>query len=419
MINRRTFGALLAGAVAAPRSAWSQSVTAKTVFYAGVGPELSLFDIDVADAALHKRGTVTLPANVQYAWPHPSKRYLYVVSSDGGPGRRRRHARRQRVPHRSGLGRADAARRAAGAAVAPDPCQRRRPGEYLLTAYNNPSNVTVHRINGDGTLGEAVSQPAKPDAGIYAHQMLTTPGNQTAHPGGTRQRRRRRQAGGSGRAQGLRLQDRRADESRLDRAGGTGLGFGPRHLDFHPTQPWVYVSIERQNKLYVYALQSDGTLGRDPMFVATRSPIPATSSRAAGAAPIHVHPNGRFVYLTNRNQGEVESTARRSSTAARTTWRCSPSTGRPASRPDPDHRRPRHPPADLRHRSERASAGRGEHPAARGARRQPDQDADGRAHGLSRRRRRQARVRAQVRRRHRQGPAVLERHGHAGVVTLA
>src|SRR5262249_12983189 len=25
-----------------------------------------------------------------------------------------------------------------------------------------------------------------------------------------------------------------------------------------------------------------------------------------GAGPIHVHPNGRFVYLTNRNQGEVD-----------------------------------------------------------------------------------------------------------------
>jgi DNA-binding beta-propeller fold protein YncE len=25
-----------------------------------------------------------------------------------------------------------------------------------------------------------------------------------------------------------------------------------------------------------------------------------------GAGPIHVHPNGRFVYVTNRNQGEVE-----------------------------------------------------------------------------------------------------------------
>src|SRR5947207_2350349 len=85
MINRRTFSALLAGTVAAPNRAWSQQVTAKTAFYASTGPELTLFDIDVGDGALQKRSTVTLPANVQYAWPHPSKRYLYVVSSSGGP----------------------------------------------------------------------------------------------------------------------------------------------------------------------------------------------------------------------------------------------------------------------------------------------------------------------------------------------
>jgi len=86
VINRRAFTALLAGTVAAPNRAWSQHVTAKTVFYASTGPELALFDVDVGDAALQKRSTVTLPANVQYAWPHPSKRYLYVVSSSGGPG---------------------------------------------------------------------------------------------------------------------------------------------------------------------------------------------------------------------------------------------------------------------------------------------------------------------------------------------
>ena len=33
------------------------------------------------------RSSVTIPgANVQYVWPHPSKQYLYAVSSDGGPG---------------------------------------------------------------------------------------------------------------------------------------------------------------------------------------------------------------------------------------------------------------------------------------------------------------------------------------------
>ena len=47
----------------------------KTVYYASIGPELALYDIDVDGAALTKRSGVTLPANIQYAWPHPSRRY--------------------------------------------------------------------------------------------------------------------------------------------------------------------------------------------------------------------------------------------------------------------------------------------------------------------------------------------------------
>ena len=49
----------------------------------------------------------------------------------------------------------------------------------MLTAYNNPSNITVHRINADGTVGAAVAQPEKLDTGIYAHQVLAVPGNRT------------------------------------------------------------------------------------------------------------------------------------------------------------------------------------------------------------------------------------------------
>ena len=126
MINRRTFAALLAGTVAAPKRAWSEPVTAKTVFYTSVGPELTLFDIDIADAALQKRGTVTLPANIQYAWPHPSKRYLYVVSSNGGPGVAgdKHLASAFRIDPASGA--LHPARRAAGAAVATDPYQCRQ-----------------------------------------------------------------------------------------------------------------------------------------------------------------------------------------------------------------------------------------------------------------------------------------------------
>ena len=42
--------------------------------------ELTLYGMDADTATLTKQGTVTLPANVQYAWPHPSKKYFYVAS---------------------------------------------------------------------------------------------------------------------------------------------------------------------------------------------------------------------------------------------------------------------------------------------------------------------------------------------------
>ena len=53
-------------------------------------------------------------------------------------------------------------------------------GRYALTAYNNPSSVTVHRINADGTLGDEVKQAAALDCGIFAHQVCATPTNDAA-----------------------------------------------------------------------------------------------------------------------------------------------------------------------------------------------------------------------------------------------
>src|SRR5262249_25393699 len=141
-----------------------------------------------------------------------------------------------------------------------------RTGDYLLTAYNDPSNVTVHRINRDGTLGELVSQPSKPDCGIYGHQVRTTPGNKTA----IFVARGNNAAGGRPEDPGALKLNAFKDgvlTSMAAIAPGTGLGFGPRHLDFHPTQPWVYVSIERQNKLFAYKLDGDGVLAREPMFI--------------------------------------------------------------------------------------------------------------------------------------------------------
>src|SRR5262249_14910974 len=89
MIDRRKFTTLLAGSVAAPilpSGTSSAQAAAGTVFYSSVGGELTLYSMDVDNAALTKQGTVTVPANIQYAWRHPTKAFFYVVSSGGGPG---------------------------------------------------------------------------------------------------------------------------------------------------------------------------------------------------------------------------------------------------------------------------------------------------------------------------------------------
>src|SRR5438874_12942356 len=86
MVSRRTFLSLVAASMSAPRVAFAQQEARKVALYANVGADLTHYDVDVAGAALLKRETVTLPASVQYAWPHVSRRYLYVATSSSAPG---------------------------------------------------------------------------------------------------------------------------------------------------------------------------------------------------------------------------------------------------------------------------------------------------------------------------------------------
>ncbi len=257
-----------------------------------------MFDLDVDGAALHKHGSVTLPTNVQYAWPHPSRRYLYVVSSDGGPGvpGDRHYANALSIEPSTGA----LSPHGAPASLPSRPIHTSvdAKGKYLLAAYNDPSNVTVHKLNADGSIGAPVAQPEKLDTGIYAHQVLTEPGNRTALLVTRGNDARPGKAEDPGAIKAFAF-DAGVLRNLASIAPGNGLGFGPRHLDFHPTKPWVFVSIERQNKLYVYKLDSGTGLAREPMFVKETLSNPNTMSRQ-GAGTIHVHPNGRFVYLTNR-----------------------------------------------------------------------------------------------------------------------
>jgi 6-phosphogluconolactonase len=179
-----------------------------------------------------------------------------------------------------------------------------RTGAYALVAYNNPSGATVHRINADGTIGEEVKQVAALDGGIFAHQIRTTPVNDTAIlvTRGNDSTSSKPEDPGA-----LKVFDFKDGQlsNRASIAPNGGYGFGPRHLDFHPHLPLVYVSLERQNRLDVYRL-AGGTLDPKAVFAKDTLAEPGNIRSHQTASTVHVHPNGRHVYVANRAYDTVD-----------------------------------------------------------------------------------------------------------------
>jgi 6-phosphogluconolactonase len=313
MIDRRRFSALAAAALATPRMAWSQgtidgttngavsATMTKSFFYASLGPALTLYRIDVDGATLARQGTFMLPAKVQYAWPHPTAPFLYVATSNGGSSSLgikgdKHYLSALRIDSASG----ELKEHGAPAVLGSRPIHVTvdHAGTFALVAYNDPSNVTVHRINADGTVGEEVKQAATLDCGIFAHQIRVAPANDAAIlvcRGNDAAKGKPEDPGA------LKLFSFRDGQlaNRMSVAPNGGYGFGPRHLDFHPTLPFVYVSRERENKLDVYRFSSDA-LSAAPVFVKDTLADPAHIRSRQAACTLHFHPNGRFLYLANR-----------------------------------------------------------------------------------------------------------------------
>jgi 6-phosphogluconolactonase len=279
----------------------AQGSVSREMFYAAAGAELAQYTVNATDGSLNKVGSVTVPFAVQYVWPHPSRKFFYVAWSNGMQGDR----------HGVSAFRVDQA--TGGLAPLGTPIElRHRPvhltvdanATHALVAYNNPSGLTVHELHADGTLGAEVTQPHPLDAGIYAHQVRVDPANKMAIL----------MTRGNGPAPG-RAEDPGAIKvfaydngiltNRQSIAPNKGYGFQARHLDFHPTGPWVYLTLEVQSQLAVFRKNAaaDG-LEPTPLFIKdTLADMANIHHPAQQAGAIHVHPNGQFVYLTNRASG--------------------------------------------------------------------------------------------------------------------
>jgi 6-phosphogluconolactonase len=179
-------------------------------------------------------------------------------------------------------------------ALEADPCYLSldRSRRFLLAAYYAAGKVSSHAIEADGSLREI-------PVGIYptaehAHCIQTDAANQFAWVPHTLP---------ANLTYVFRFD---ADSGRLEASDPPVIqgeaGAGPRHYTFHPRLDLLYMCGENGSVVTVYRFErASGAL--TPLQ--TVSTLPPEFRGGNTAAKIHLHPSGRFLYVSNRGHDSI------------------------------------------------------------------------------------------------------------------
>lgn len=163
-------------------------------------------------------------------------------------------------------------------------------GRYLFAASYSGSRISVNRIHAEG---EVDPEPlAVMPTGTHAHAVLTDPSNRFLFVPC--------------------LGDDLILHVRFDAANGkitpneptavgTQPGAGPRHLVFHPGRRFAFGINELDGTVNSYRFEPGGTLA----LLATVSALPEGFSGKPWAADIHLTPDGRFLYTSERTSSTL------------------------------------------------------------------------------------------------------------------
>jgi 6-phosphogluconolactonase len=176
-----------------------------------------------------------------------------------------------------------------------------RAGKVALVANYGGGSVAALPIAADGSLQpagtvvqhEGSSVDPKRQEGPHAHSFVFSPDNTRAY------------APDLGLDQVLIYQVHTADGTLTPNnpaSAAVAAGAGPRHFDFHPNAKFAYVINEMASSITAFAFDP-ATGGLTPLQ--TVSSLPEGEFPGNSTADIHVHPNGKFLYGSNRGHNSI------------------------------------------------------------------------------------------------------------------
>ena len=259
---------------------------------------IHVYRLDMATGALAYQSSIGGIDNPSFLDIAPNRRFLYAIGEVSAVGDRP-----------GGALAAFAIDQQSGAlnhintesTVGTGPCHISldRAGQYALAANYGGGSVAILPIREDGSLGAATdfvqhegsSVNPRRQEGPHAHSIMVAPNNKHAF-----------------------APDLGIDKVliyAIDHDKGTlsaqtpaeiAPGSGPRHLAFHPNGQRAYVINELSNTITVFDYAAAaGTL----TTTQTISTLPDGYTEVSHTADIHVHPNGRFLYGSNRGHDSI------------------------------------------------------------------------------------------------------------------
>lgn len=165
-----------------------------------------------------------------------------------------------------------------------------RSGKWVMAANNGSGSVAVLPVQSDGTLGASTDTE---DTGVNAHQIVVDPANKFVFVP---------TLGGDCVMQYVFDADAGLLTANATPKVATVTDAGPRHMDFHPNGKFAYLINERNNTMTAYAFDAvTGTLSE----VQTVNTLPSGFVDTSYCADVHVHPNGKFLYGSNRGHNSI------------------------------------------------------------------------------------------------------------------
>ncbi|MDZ4286583.1 MAG: lactonase family protein [Prosthecobacter sp.] len=230
---------------------------------------------------------------------HPSKKYLYAIGDLAGAAKKAGGVSAFGISLPEGkLSFINSV-----SSVGSGPCHVSldRTGKMAMIANYGSGSIASYAIKDDGSLSEAVTfvqhqgsgADPKRQAGPHAHSMNPSPDNRFAF------------ACDLGLDKVLIYKIDPATGKFTDHGyGAVPPGSGPRHLAFHPSGKFVFVNNEMLMTVTSFAYDAEKGALTEIETVSTL-PVEDRGKKGLSTAETVAHPNGKFVYVSNRTHDTI------------------------------------------------------------------------------------------------------------------